>query len=616
MRKSFKVILIGTLLVALVAIGFLFYRMNSSKDQSIPELRFASAVKGDISSNVSGSGELVSLNRTQVLSNVAGEIIEVNFSEGDVVTKGSIIAKIDKSDALENIEKIKSDIERNKNLLELRNVELYSLNIVAPFRGQITDILVSEGQSTARNNTILELTDTKTLKATMLFSGNIIDDLRISDIVNINIVPLMQTVEGRITYINKNPYPIMGGKMAIDVQVEFDNPGSIMEAMDVTAEINLPWGSAKTLEKTKVEYSNKAVLRTASGGMIKDVIINKNQFVDEGDPLIRIENDDLIESIEEINERLIDLNNRLKLAKEALDDYTIYSPIDGIIVKSNVVESSSVRVGDEIFIVSNNQNMMFDISIDELDIVNISIGQSVLVSLDAVSQTISRPLSGYVTNIAIEGRSDGGVTNYPVTISIDGNYEHLGLRAGMNADARVLLSDARDVLKIPIEAVGMQRGGYYVMVESDMEEKLQEQKDSESLEESEGVEEQISEGIPQVALAEFGNMADKAIKYYENAIRQNVEVGIHNEEFIEIKDGLKEGDKFILPPIFSVGTVVSVDESDKNSGLDLFGDISGTSRVSGDSSSSDTSSTTSPSSGSSSSGGGTGGGSGGGAGRN
>lgn len=66
--------------------------------------------------------------------------------------------------------------------------------------------------------------------------------------------------------------------------------------------------------------------------------------------------------------------------------------------------------------------MMFDISIDELDIANISIAQSVLVSLDAVSQTISRPLSGYVTNIAIEVRSDGGVTNYPATISIDGNY--------------------------------------------------------------------------------------------------------------------------------------------------------------------------------------------------
>lgn len=96
---------------------------------------------------------------------------------------------------MENIEKIKSDIERNKNLLELRNVELYLLNIVAPFRGQITNVLVNEGQSIARNNSILERTGTKTLKATMLFSGNIIDDLRISDIVNINIVPLMQTVK-------------------------------------------------------------------------------------------------------------------------------------------------------------------------------------------------------------------------------------------------------------------------------------------------------------------------------------------------------------------------------------------------------------------------------------
>lgn len=98
------------------------------------------------------------------------------------------------------------------------------------------------------------------------------------------------------------------------------------------------------------------------------------------------------------------------------------------------------------------------LNVDELDISDVEVGQTVTITADAVEDTV---YTGVVTNVSVAGNTSGGIATYPVTIRID---ETDGLRPGMNVDAEIVISSAEDVLAVPSGAVN--RGGT-VMITAD-----------------------------------------------------------------------------------------------------------------------------------------------------
>ncbi len=52
-----------------------------------------------------------------------------------------------------------------------------------------------------------------------------------------------------------------------------------------------------------------------------------------------------------------------------------------------------------------------------------------------------------VTRVSMKGTTSGGTTTYPVTIRID---ETDGLRPGMNANAEIVVAEARTPLPCPM----------------------------------------------------------------------------------------------------------------------------------------------------------------------
>ena len=70
-----------------------------------------------------------------------------------------------------------------------------------------------------------------------------------------------------------------------------------------------------------------------------------------------------------------------------------------------------------------------DFEVDELDILDIQVGQKAEITADAISD---RTFEGVVTSISSAGTTSGGTTTYPVTIRIDDTGS---LMPGMNATA-------------------------------------------------------------------------------------------------------------------------------------------------------------------------------------
>ena len=59
--------------------------------------------------------------------------------------------------------------------------------------------------------------------------------------------------------------------------------------------------------------------------------------------------------------------------------------------------------------------MTFQISVDELDVASVEVGQTVEITADAME---GETYTGTVTNVSLESSYSNGVSTYPVTVAI------------------------------------------------------------------------------------------------------------------------------------------------------------------------------------------------------
>ena len=91
--------------------------------------------------------------------------------------------------------------------------------------------------------------------------------------------------------------------------------------------------------------------------------------------------------------------------------------------------------------------MELAISVDELDILSISEGQSADITFDALED---QTFTGTVTSISNTASVNGGVAKYTVEIEVPKDEN---MRIGMNASATIKVEDKQDILLIPSAAL-------------------------------------------------------------------------------------------------------------------------------------------------------------------
>ena len=105
----------------------------------------------------------------------------------------------------------------------------------------------------------------------------------------------------------------------------------------------------------------------------------------------------------------------------------------------------------ELFRVVPQNAMTVEVTIDELDILSVAVGQTAEITVDALP---GRAYTGTVTHVDPKGKNSGGSTRYTITISIDRDENML---QGMNATAILTVGVTEDVLTLPAAALN-QRG--------------------------------------------------------------------------------------------------------------------------------------------------------------
>jgi HlyD family secretion protein len=241
------------------------------------------------------------------------------------------------------------------------------------------------------------------------------------------------------------------------------------------------------------------------------------------------------------------LQSQLKQAREQLSRTVVTSPINGTVTVLSAklgerVVGSIQMAGTEILRVADLSVMEMRVDVNENDIVNVKLGDTTRITIDAYP---NRKFTGIVREIANAAKTKGlgtqeEVTNFEVKIRI---LDHNGLlRPGMSGSADIETFTAKDVLSVPIQSVTVRAS------ESGMTADELAQKRAQQLKQTDGDVELMNEKIKQQQ-----EKADRAklvrVVFVKNGdiVRMvPVETGIADNTYIEIKKGnLKAGDEVV-----------------------------------------------------------------------
>lgn len=330
-----------------------------------------------------------------------------------------------------------------------------------------------------------------------------------------------------------------------------------------------------SLEKTKVDIENISTLITATGsvkpinqvevgtqvsGIIKKLYVDFNSIVKKGQLLAEIDKEMLDNELKamqsnldaakiEFNYQQLNYNRQKELhTKQLISDSefeqakytfdksktnyemsqsnltkiktnlayaTIYSPIDGVVLKRAVEEGQTVAASfntPTLFTIAQDlSKMQIVASVDEADIGEVKEGQRVDFSVDAYPDEV---FVGSVQQVRLNATTTSNVVTYEVII--DAPNENLKLKPGLTASVNIYTNEKNDVLGIPYKALSFKPdaellGKKWIIIEP----------------------------------------KDKKRKYVwitqgDTLITKVVQIGINNGSRAEVVGGLKKGDEIII----------------------------------------------------------------------
>ncbi|MGE5344259.1 MAG: efflux RND transporter periplasmic adaptor subunit [Candidatus Omnitrophota bacterium] len=226
----------------------------------------------------------------------------------------------------------------------------------------------------------------------------------------------------------------------------------------------------------------------------------------------------------------------LKEANEYLNKTTIYSPMDGTVSQLNVklgerVLGSGYAQGTNLMTVADLTQMEAVVEVDENDVVSLSVNDRVKIKIDAFKD---RNFDGHVTHIGNSAKIKGEgtqemVVNFEIKIALES--KDTSVRPGMSCNADIETETRNNVLSLPLMSITTRSP-------EEMESRTP-QAESDSENETQVAPKTKTHSKPQEIVFLVKNHTAK---------KKEVKSGISDDTYIEIMQGLKEGDIVVGGP--------------------------------------------------------------------
>ncbi len=131
--------------------------------------------------------------------------------------------------------------------------------------------------------------------------------------------------------------------------------------------------------------------------------------------------------------------------------------------EATVLSTSEYSTDVALFTISPDDTMTLNVSVDELDINSVEIGQEAAITFDAIED---KEFIGEVTEIGNTASVSGGVAKYTVSVSVPKDEQ---MKQGMNASATVTIENRENVITIPVNAQQEKGDRVFVYTSTDEE---------------------------------------------------------------------------------------------------------------------------------------------------
>lgn len=404
--------------------------------------------------------------------------------------------------------------------------------------------------------------------------------------------------------------PFGGNKSSVTFETVKVEKGSITNTVTAT-------GTIKAI--TTVEVG------TQVSGIIKEIFVDFNDVVKEGQVIAKIDETNLLEQLRQaqasLDQALAQLRyheatyNRIKVlyeknlvaqadydqallnyenakasvsnaksavsrAKVNLDYATITSPIDGVVLNRAVEEGQTVAASfntPTLFTIANDLTQMeVQTSVDEADIGKVKVGQRVEFTVDAYPDM---KFEGSVSQVRLQPVTTNNVVTYTVVINAPNPDKKL--MPGMTASATIFVEEKDNTLYISGKALRFNPSAEYLrkMMEKFMKENRGKFTPPQGIQTQAGGASQMPvlsssvpqsmSSMPQGGMPGFGandpSMKTVWVRAEEGQIRLvPVKTGIDNGSFVEILSGLNENDEVIISMV--EGQAKATASSSRNNG--------------------------------------------------
>ena len=139
---------------------------------------------------------------------------------------------------------------------------------------------------------------------------------------------------------------------------------------------------------------------------------------------------------------------RVDAAQATLNLARVISPFAGTVTESYPLPGDQVSAGATAFRLDNLSSLLVDVKVSEVDINNVTVGQPVTLSFDAI---LGREYHGEVIEVTQAGTADQGVVNFTVTVELTDADSMV--KPGMTAAVNIVVEEMQDVLLVQNRAV-------------------------------------------------------------------------------------------------------------------------------------------------------------------
>lgn len=414
-----KRLIITACLVAVLAGGAWMEWGRAASQPAAEGPRTARVTRGNLVSSVSATGTLQPYAQVEVRSRATGTVVDLRVQEGDRVAKDEPLVVIDDRDARAGYETSQAQLAAAQARLEQSRSQLIS----------------TRGQNIARVAQAQDALATVQARLTQLLAGS------------------------RPEEIDQAREALRQAELNLDLaRQNLDRTRSLFtDGLVARSQLDQAQNQVDVAQ-AQVRAAQARLRQVQTGSRPEEIAVARAQVHEAESALTqaraaRLQEGVLAADVVAAEAQVRNTQAQVAQARDRLGETRITAPIAGIVARLPVQVGQSVigginSGGTLVMTIADTRIIQANVDVDESDIAQIKTGMAVRVTADALP---GRTFNGKVSRIAPQSTVTQNVTQYDVIVEMENPDQ--ALRLGMSVDAEFIITERKDVLLVPAEAV-------------------------------------------------------------------------------------------------------------------------------------------------------------------